>query len=259
MRFWNSLISYSLLASAIYVFNQIFDIESDRRNKKLFLLPEGIISVSTAWVCFSILVGVSFITGIFIGKDYLILWVMSAGMGVLYSLPPLLLKGRPFLDLISNSFGYGLIAFLIGFGTISRDGLLHSLPYIFAIGAAFLHTTIPDIEGDRSMGEVTTGAFLGAFRTSLLAFILLLLAVFLSILLKDPFAGLISLISIPGFILAITKSSGERSKKAYRIGVYGLGLLIALRFPPLLLLGFLTLLTLRIYYRYRFNLSYPTL
>lgn len=258
LRFWRVLISYSLLCSGVYVFNQIFDIESDKRNKKLFLLPEGIISIPTAWICFFILVGISFITGISLGRGYLILWLITAGMGILYSLPPFTFKGRPFLDLISNSLGYGLVTFLIGFGVISKTGLLHSLPYIFATGAVFLHTTIPDIEGDREMGEITTGVFLGVKRTSLFALLLLIIGLILSIYLKDPFAGIISLLSLPGFILAYLKTSDERSKRAYRIGVYGLGLLIALRFPPLLILGFLTLLALRIYYRYRFNLVYPT-
>ncbi len=259
LKFWRVLISYSLLCSGVYVFNQIFDIESDRRNKKLFLLPQGIISIPTAWICFSILVGISFITGISLGRGYLILWTITFGMGILYSLPPFTFKGRPFLDLTFNSLGYGFITFLIGFGTISKDGLLHSLPYIFATGAIFLHTTIPDIEGDREVGEITTGVFLGVFKTSIFALLLLLLAIFFSILFKDPFAGIISLVSIPGFILAIKRGSEEMSKKAYRIGVYGLGVLIALRFPPLLILSFLIFIALRIYYRYRFNLTYPTI
>ncbi len=46
---WTALIGFSFIVASIYVVNQIADIESDRINHKLFLLPHGLISVGAAW------------------------------------------------------------------------------------------------------------------------------------------------------------------------------------------------------------------
>ena len=47
---WAALGGFSLIVASIYVVNQIVDIESDRINHKLFLLPHNYISIRTAWI-----------------------------------------------------------------------------------------------------------------------------------------------------------------------------------------------------------------
>jgi 4-hydroxybenzoate polyprenyltransferase len=163
-----AFILYTLLMGATYILNQIVDIESDRANKKLYLLPEGHIRVSHAWVELVGLFALSWVLAISFSAQFKILLLVSMILGILYSACPFGFKGRPILDLLSNALGYGVLAFSLGWVTVapfSGATLLHSLPYFFAVGAVFINTTIPDIKGDKSAGEITTGVFLGEIKS----------------------------------------------------------------------------------------------
>jgi 4-hydroxybenzoate polyprenyltransferase len=263
-RFWLTLLSYSLLLSSIYIVNQIFDLESDRVNKKLFLLPENIISIKSAWIFAAILVFGSGLIGIFIGRNYLFLWSISLVMGILYSVPPAIFKGKPFLDLFFNSCGYGLINFLVGWNAtvsrISSKAFIHAIPYMLSVGAVFLNTTIPDIPGDRQVGEITTGVFLGRRKTAIFSFTLLLFSAAISLYLTDLFALLGAILALPLFFLVITeKKMNFFSKISYRLGGGIFVVIFSFRFPLFLLFGITVFLSLKLYYKKRFNLNYPSI
>jgi 4-hydroxybenzoate polyprenyltransferase len=260
--FWKVFFSYSLLMGGIYILNQIFDIESDRLNEKLFLLPKGIISIRRAWIALFITLLLSIILAIPIKGDYLIIWILSLILGVLYSAPPFKFKGKPFLDLLSNSIGYGFLNFLAGWISsfpMRKEALLFSIPYVLAVGAVFLNTTIPDIPGDVETGEKTTGVIMGSRKTALLAFILLFLAFFSSLILRDYMVLLASTISLPPFFLAFRFNTDFFVKVAYRIGGGIFALIVAIHCPLFLILSILTLTLLKLYYRGRFGLNYPSL
>jgi 4-hydroxybenzoate polyprenyltransferase len=260
--FWTIFISYSLLMGGVYILNQIWDRESDRINQKLFLIPRGIITLREALLWFFLVLTLSFLLAVLQKGLYVHLWGLSFLMGVLYSMPPIKLKGRPIFDLLSNGIGYGFVNYLVGVITVAHISgyhLVHSIPYLLAVGAVFLNTTVPDIPGDMRTGERTTGVVLGARWTCFLALVFIAGTLASALILRDPFALLCSLTSIPFFALALVKPSDERVKLSYRIGGGSMVLLVALRFPPLLLLSFLTYLALKVYYRFRFNLNYPSL
>ena len=44
------MIMLTALGGGGYVLNQIFDLESDKINRKLFILPKGYISLKAAWI-----------------------------------------------------------------------------------------------------------------------------------------------------------------------------------------------------------------
>jgi len=261
-RFWQALVSYSLLMGAVYVLNQIYDVDTDRINRKLFLLTDGYLSVRDAWVECAVLVLVSLALGWSLGFSYRVLWGLSLLLGVLYSVPPFVWKGRPVLDLLSNALGYGGVNVLVGWvahHTWRWDIWPHTLPLVFSVGAVFLLTTLPDIPGDRASGKRSTGVWLGVRRTAGLAALMLWLAVLFAARYGDVWVLGVGALSLPLFVAAAVDAGEGWIKLAYRLAGGLFGVATALRFPLFVLLGGLTFLALRLYYQRRFGLTYPSL
>ncbi len=113
-------------------------------------------------------------------------------MATLYSLPPVRLKARPFLDSFSNWFY--VVPAAVGYHLSS--GLLPPL-WFWALGVmwtAGMHalSAVPDIEPDRRAGVNTIATFLGPRRTMLFVFINWLgVAAFLAT--RDP-------LTLPSFV-----------------------------------------------------------
>ena len=262
--FYIVFLSYSLAMASIYVINQIYDVESDRINKKLFLLPEGIIKIKDAALFAAILflfsLAIAFIPPI--DWTFRIVLLLSYLLGILYSAKPISLKDRPFLDMLSNGFGYGILNFLAGWITVKHldvSALLHSLPYFLSVSAIFLNTTIPDINGDRAQGKRTTGVALGEGPTTRLALIFLILALFSGLFLEDYIVAATALLSLPFFAKAALTRSIDDAKVSFRIGPALLALLYGIHYPHFLILLVLTTAYLKLYYKFRFGLSYPSL
>ncbi len=263
IKFWMALVSATLISAYIYVLNQIFDRESDRYNKKLFLIAEGHISVFEASVFAGILLMVSFITGLFVGFKYMVLLIPGFIIGSMYSVPPFRFKGRPLLDMVSNATGYAVLN--LGAGYVVGGGSLWDLakvssPYFFAVCALYLNTTIPDIPGDRRGGLITTGVYLGEFITSTLGTVFVALSLVSSIITKSVFMFLVSSLSLPFYAWASIKKGDEfHSKTSYRVSGVVFTLLLIIKYPPFTLPAIITLVSLRLYYHVRFGLNYPSL
>lgn len=252
--------SLSLVMASVHILNQISDLESDRINEKGLFLPRGVLGLKTAWVEWGMLLGLGLGLGIGVGLDHLLWLGIAGGMGILYSWPPIRLKGRPGLDLLANGLGYGGVAFILGWRLIGdglKVGWLHAVPYALAVGAVFVNTTIPDLEGDRRTGNRTIGVWLGESRSHLLAVGLLGLAITTAGLLRDPVIVLAGLISLPAFVWAALKRRRGDCLLSTHIGVLSLTVLAGLIFPYFLGFLALVLLATRLYHRYRFGISYP--
>ena len=261
-KFWWTFFSYSLLMGVVYILNQITDRESDRRNRKLFLIADGIIPLWAAFLYAGVLTVISLGIAWRLGPTLFLLYLLSLLMGALYSVRPFLFKGRPFLDLLSNALGYGLVNFLVGYATaapLGAEAFKHALPYVLAVGGVFLNTTIPDIPGDQAAGEITTGVKLGPRKTAWLAFLFLLGALIASAWAWDSFCALGSALALPPFGLAALKGGEFFIKLSYRLAGAFFALIVGLRFPPFFFLGLATLLLMRFYYKTRFGLDYPSL
>ncbi len=261
-------LAYSLLMGATYVVNQIYDRETDRRNRKLFLLADGILPVTGAWIYTVGLIVVSLgLLFLFRSKpqfsQILALWLASGFLGFAYSVPPLRLKGRPFWDLAANGVGYGVLNVLFGAALahpVAPSFLGLTLPYLLAVGAVFLLTTLADLPGDRATGARTTGVVLGARPTAFLALVLLSSALLAAYRLRCPLVFWTALLVWPLFLIAVVRAH-DRSWVPFVFRSAGalFGLLVAVKFPVFLLLGALTLLAMKLYYRQRFGINYPSL
>jgi 1,4-dihydroxy-2-naphthoate octaprenyltransferase len=268
----------ALLASA-YVVNQIFDQSSDRRNGKGLFLTHGVFRtrsmIAIGLACF---LGASWLFQKVEGAQHIPL-AAAMLLAFAYSLPPIRLCARPWLDLVANATGYGGLAFAAGAGGVSDYPLaafLDAAPWMLLVGAIFLHTTILDVDGDAATGKRTTTVAIGVVRSAHLASVLAAAAAASqtwAYVRKDGswatalVAGL-ALVVVVAANVAIMRAekldaaarAAAHSRASARV-VQAITALIALwacvRDPALLLLFVPLAVAARFYYRARFSIRYP--
>jgi 4-hydroxybenzoate polyprenyltransferase len=270
---WWGLLGFSLIVASIYVVNQIVDIESDRINHKLFLLPHGFISVRTAWILAAVCAFGGIGISIFLINDptITVLFIISLFVGFLYNLPPVQLKNSAFGGVTANALGHGMLTFLVGWFIVRNGrpfsqaaliaGLISGLAPTLANAAVYLATTIPDAEGDRRTGKKTFCVAFGEKKTAIIAAIFCagtLVASFF-MLFNQWVMAVPSGISLLIFILFAVSTTRERSFKAFKWPVILLSIFVALFIPEYALLILLTFIGSKIYYKWRFNFDYPNL
>ncbi|UCG92119.1 MAG: UbiA family prenyltransferase [candidate division WOR-3 bacterium] len=261
-------ILYTCVMGGIYILNQIMDIETDRINKKLFLLSEGYIPVTWAYVEMVLLWVTAIILSYRFGIIFLIFIFLSLLLGILYSLPPIKLKGKPIVDTLSNGIGYGVINFSVGWLLVRpfEWSMFHQfLPYALYICAVFINTTIVDIEGDKRAQELTTAVVLGEDISSAISTVLVACAVIVAFVSKDLVCLIPALISLPFFLyVAVYRFIKKKINRSFTIASFRLpGLLLtlitALLYPPYFLVLIVLFVGMRLYYKKRFGITYPTL
>ncbi|MBN1601823.1 MAG: UbiA family prenyltransferase [Chitinispirillaceae bacterium] len=267
---WLGILGFSLIVASIYVVNQIADIESDRINHKLFLLPHKIISIRTAWVLASLCAVSGMLIASFLGVVFVVLFATGLFIGFLYDLPPFELKNHAWGGVISNSLGHGILTFLIGWFlskeafTFSTDllltGLLSSAAAGFANGAVFLATTIPDAEGDARTGKKTFCVKYGEKATARTAVVFCALALIFSFFIEfNQWVMIVpTLISLLLFLIFTFSTKKEMAFQVFKWPVFLLSATVAVYIPEYAILIFATFFGSRIYYRNRFGIEYPT-
>lgn len=269
---WISLISFSLIVAFIYVVNQIVDIESDRVNHKLFILPNGLLSLKTAWVSAFVCATLGILGGIiYLDMVMVFLFVSGLVLGIMYDLPPFNLKNHAWGGTIANFLGHGVVTFLVGwyaanFGrelTIPfiQTGLIVSLSAGFANAAVFLTTTIPDAQGDRLIGKKTFCVIYGEKKTAIAATIACAFSFAFAFTLE--FNSWVMIIpaaaSFIVFSVFVFSTNQDQVFKTFRWPVFILSTFVVLFVPMYGVIIIITLLVSRIYYKKRFNFEYPTL
>jgi len=269
---WLSLVFFSCIVSSIYVMNQIADIESDRINHKLFILPRRLISVRMAWVC-AATCAVAGLAGAAVFLDTVMVAVFTGSLllGVLYNQPPVALKNRAWGGVIANFIGHGVVTFLVGWYAADfaaglhwhsvQRGLLGSLTAGFANAAVFLTTTIPDADGDASTGKRTFCVAYGEKKTAIAAAVSCALALLFSFTLQyNSWVMIIpSALSLVLFTAFIISTRQEFAFKTFRWPVFILSVFVVVFIPLYGMIILVTLLISRVYYKLRFNYDYPTL
>lgn len=254
------LLLYTLLMGGTYILNQIIDTESDKKNEKLFLLSHGIIPRFHGYVLMAMLFFVPLIIALFLEIRIFIFFTIALIMGITYSVPPVELKGKPFLDLLWNSVGYGLVTFSLGWISVTpanQNMYIHASPYLFAVAAVYVNSTILDIKGDKLSGKITTGVFLGKKNTLLSGILLDVITLFLAVIISDYLCAIASGLALPFFIYAYI----SREKKPILLSIRGtfliLAIIICILFPPIIPALLFVFGIQKYYYKKRFNLNYP--
>ncbi|GAH02582.1 unnamed protein product, partial [marine sediment metagenome] len=181
-------IIYTCIMGGIYILNQIMDVETDRLNKKLFLLSGSYIPIKWAYVEMILLWTLAIVLSLNFGSIFLIFISISLVLGILYSVPPVKLKGKPLLDTIANGVGYGMVNFGIGWlllRSFEWSMFIIFIPYVLSISGVFINTTIVDVEGDKKAKEVTTAVLLGENLSHIISTILMASAIVIAFILKD--------------------------------------------------------------------------
>jgi 4-hydroxybenzoate polyprenyltransferase len=269
-QMWIVLIGFSLIVASIYVMNQIADIESDRINHKLFLLPHGIISVKIAWILAVVCAVSGMLFSLFFGPILIVLFSISLLVGILYNLPPARLKNHAWGSVLANSLGHGMLTFLVGwyiakFGSVLdyatlKAGLLSSIAPSLANGAVFLATTIPDEAGDKQTGKKTFCVQYGQKATAIAAAIACLGAFGFSFTMEFHFWVMMipSAISLIFFAYLALSPRQELAFRSFKWPVFLLSAFVTMYMPVYGILILVTFFGSRAYYRRRFGIDYPT-
>jgi 4-hydroxybenzoate polyprenyltransferase len=252
-----------------YLLNQIFDQESDRLNRKGHFLTQGIFRVRT--VLLMALVVFSLASFLFrsVNDAQRSPLVFALALSLAYSLPPLRFVARPVVDLLANAVGYGGIAYATGFAAFDpsiASAAVLSLPYLFLVGATFLHTTILDIDGDRDAGKTSTSVFIGERASAVLACLLAGAGLVPAVLTSyNRYGDIISPVILSAgfvvFVYAAVKLLRTRdrsaSSNAVQLTTATVTIPAVTAWPIYLVLILPLLISARYYYRARFGLSYP--
>lgn len=100
-------ISFCLISSAVYIFNDLCDRKEDEQHpeKKDRPLASGNISLNNAWILLLILAGIGIAAGVYLKTQFLIVALIYVGINVLYSLG---LKHVAILDVMIIAAGFVL-------------------------------------------------------------------------------------------------------------------------------------------------------
>ncbi len=255
-----ALVSMSAMLGGAYILNQIADIETDRLNDKLFLLPRGIISVRAARFELAVVWVIALLAALALPVRFAAVLAASLLLSLTYSNRPVRAKTRAPLDLFWNAIGFGALGAAAGWTAAGATLGAHALPavsYALAVAGITASTTIPDSEGDRATGLLTTVSKLGERATSLLALILLCVALVVGVIAREPVAALGSLLSLPALIRAHASGRRRDRTRGNQIAVAVFALLVSIWSPYLLVLLVAVVAASRLYYRTRFGISYP--
>jgi 4-hydroxybenzoate polyprenyltransferase len=262
------LLIYSCIMGGVYILNQIMDRETDKANKKLFLISEGHVLITHAYIEMAVLWIIGILLSLRYGSIFIIAVVISIILGVMYSLPPVKLKGKPVLDMLANAFGYGMVNCMIGWllvSSYSTDMFYRFFPYVLSISAVFVNTTVVDMEGDKQAGECTTAVLLGIPTVYILSTLCMAGAILWAYVNRDIVCLIPACISFPLFVyLLFDVLRFHRVNRKLTIASFRLpGLLFTLMtvyLYPFYAVFIVTLvIAMRIYYKKRFNMVYPTL
>jgi 4-hydroxybenzoate polyprenyltransferase len=268
---WLVMGGFSLVVASIYVVNQIADIDSDRINHKLFLLPQGIVGVGAAWVVAGICACAGIALAVHLGLAFVALFAASLLLGVFYNLPPARLKDCAWGGVIANSLGHGMLTYLVGWcaarGGAALDsgalwaGLLSSLAPACANGAVFLATTIPDAGGDRATDKRTFSVRYGEGATARVAAVFCAAALLLSWTMQYNawVMAVPSALSMVLFVRLALRPERQIAFSTFRMPVALLSIAVAVMVPWYAVMVGVVFLGSRYYYRLRFGIEYPTL
>lgn len=273
IRLWNTsslqtifiLFIFSLSVGAVYIFNQIADIEVDKKNGGLPLLASGIVSRKSSLFFSLLLTAVSVILPLFTEyKTISLLSVFAIITGLVYSYKPFYFSGKPICDFFSNALGYGVIAFGAGWicggkSIKEMDFFISSLPYFLLMCAGSISSTLPDREGDSSVQKNTTAVVFGSFKAHLMATCFLLVALMTAYVQNDFIALICAAVPLPFYFGYIFKPNEFFMESTYKIGGAMSMICSGIIIPVIIPAGFVVFLITWLYFRIRHGVSYPSL
>lgn len=179
--------AFLLATASIFVLNQYFDREADRKNEAKSALPvsSGRITPRRALIFSFSLVALSFVLVLTDDARLSPLLFVYLGLCTAYSAPPLRLKTVPIADFVVSGIGAGLLPFLIGLGASQQLSagvsciLLSAMPLILFHSGSHIVQAVGDYEADQKTHVRTFVVRYGRKRGVLVAGFMFLTAVLL--------------------------------------------------------------------------------
>jgi len=254
------LFAFALVMGSSFVLNQLKDIESDKKNKKLFIISNGILSKKAIWYEVAILTFISFYLAFSINIQVgVLIIIFFAVTGILYNFSPFNMKDRPWGSLLANGL-MGWLAFGIGWSAnnpITSNLIIDSIPYLFFNTALYLFTILPDREGDKISGKKTLAVLFDIKLIIYLAFIFYISGFLVSLWLVDRQALIFYILSLPLFVKTLIGKKVEDTIRATKYGILFFALSICLRWPIYFALMAFGFFGTKWYFKKRFNFDYP--
>lgn len=243
-----------------FILNQLRDIDSDRRNRKLFLIGEKYLSFkSTVWESI-ILAALSLGLSLWLGyNSFVLIFLFIFITGYLYNFKPFDFKNRPLWGLLLNIM-MGWLAFAMGWSLTSILNIQliwMSLPYLFLNTGLYLLTTIPDKDGDAAAGKQTFCVKFGVKKTIALSVYLYGLSMIFGFILKDDIILIIDVLSLYWMIQMAVRKTALSAVKSIKMTIFFFSLIICFKFPTYFLIMVSIFFLTKFYYRQRFNFNYP--
>ncbi len=250
----------TLIFAGTYVLNQIFDIESDRINDKLYFLPRKIISIPTAWIFYVILTAAGIAVAALFEPRIIPAALLIVLLGVLYSAPVIRFKDRPLAGLAANAAAYGLlIPWMAAWNCPVRAVTTFAIPYFFAIAAGYVLTTIPDRDGDASTGKRTIAVVFGIKGALWLALAFTMAATGTSIGTGNFELAVTAAVTAIICIYLLLSYRRKTVMLACKLPILLLTVFAAIHYPIYAGILLLTYFLTRAYYKERFGVVYPRL
>jgi 4-hydroxybenzoate polyprenyltransferase len=254
------LIIFSAAMGASFLLNQLMDIEGDLKNKKLFILSENHITKKSAVIETFVLSILSLVLASRFGLWIFLVTLMFIVLtGYMYNFKPFILKDRPLGSIISNAL-MGWLAFATGWlavNQISLDLISDSLPYLLFNTALYFFTILPDVPGDKKSNKKTLAVLHGFNMVIFLAILCYLAGFILAFFLKDNFALIFSLGTLPFFVAVAIKRNIKATIRATKYGIFFFAFALWLKVPYYFLLHVVIFIFTRWYFNKRFKYDYP--
>jgi 4-hydroxybenzoate polyprenyltransferase len=179
--------SVCLLNSAAFILNQIGDVDTDQLHSKKARLPvsAGRIRRNKAALLAVGFILVGMLLAFSLGAAFTGVVCFIFIFALVYSFPPIRLKGRPFLDLVIIGLAFGTWAVLTAWGILTIWRVNYApipgpdIPLTLLIGAGLFYAgthcihTATDYQADAKANINTTAVYIGPRRTTKLGVILI--------------------------------------------------------------------------------------
>jgi len=162
-RFIAAFFAFSFATASIFILNQYFDREEDKKNAIKSSLPvaSGKVTPRTALILSLSLLTLCLFLVFLVDMSLLPLFLVYLALWTAYSVPPFRLKAVPIMDFIVSGIGAGLLPFLIGVNTSHSSSisisfiLMGTTPLMLAHSSGHILQALGDYEADHKTGVQT--------------------------------------------------------------------------------------------------------
>jgi 4-hydroxybenzoate polyprenyltransferase len=215
------ILGFLFLFASGYSLNNTYDQESDKGHpSKMNPVAHGEINFKES-LTESIVLGVTGLTFLgLVSVEGLIGGAILLVLSIVYHIPPLRTKARPYLDIVTITLLYST-PFFIGYSSINSidlTGTSFALLFGLLCGSTHPFQTAKDIEEDRRNGDVTVSVLLGVKKSMLLSLMLFISTmVYFEFLilakLLDPKMFFVPLVFIPSLLYYYSVITHPSNKK----------------------------------------------